>query len=148
MGGSCFAGLVQPNFFCGCAALECRLRLFRRWRRDLLINAVGLDAAGKTTILYKLKLGEIVTTIPTIGKFFFFPLATFDNLCACIILCPCPFCVDLKLWFRLQRGDGGVQEHQLHRVGRWRAGQDPPALAPLLPEHTGVHAGAAQTCLI
>lgn len=33
--------------------------------------AVGLDAAGKTTILYKLKLGEIVTTIPTIGKIFF-----------------------------------------------------------------------------
>lgn len=30
---------------------------------------VGLDAAGKTTILYKLKLGEIVTTIPTIGKY-------------------------------------------------------------------------------
>ena len=29
--------------------------------------AVGLDAAGKTTILYKLKLGEVVTTIPTIG---------------------------------------------------------------------------------
>lgn len=30
---------------------------------------VGLDAAGKTTILYKLKLGEIVTTIPTIGSY-------------------------------------------------------------------------------
>ncbi|EDQ89630.1 uncharacterized protein MONBRDRAFT_36954 [Monosiga brevicollis MX1] len=28
---------------------------------------VGLDAAGKTTILYKLKLGEVITTIPTIG---------------------------------------------------------------------------------
>jgi len=28
---------------------------------------VGLDSAGKTTILYKLKLGEICTTIPTIG---------------------------------------------------------------------------------
>lgn len=28
-----------------------------------------MDAAGKTTILYKLKLGEIVTTIPTIGEF-------------------------------------------------------------------------------
>merc|ERR1719281_1967602 len=27
----------------------------------------GLDAAGKTTILYMLKLGEVVTTIPTIG---------------------------------------------------------------------------------
>ena len=32
-----------------------------------LSATVGLDAAGKTTILYKLKLGEIVTTIPTIG---------------------------------------------------------------------------------
>ncbi|KAK4297853.1 hypothetical protein Pmani_029762 [Petrolisthes manimaculis] len=28
---------------------------------------VGLDAGGKTTILYKLKLGEVVTTLPTIG---------------------------------------------------------------------------------
>ena len=33
----------------------------------MLAAQVGLDAAGKTTILYKLKLGEIVTTIPTIG---------------------------------------------------------------------------------
>lgn len=31
------------------------------------ILMVGLDAAGKTTILYKLKLNELVTTIPTIG---------------------------------------------------------------------------------
>jgi ADP-ribosylation factor protein 1 len=28
---------------------------------------IGLDASGKTTILYQLKLGEVVTTIPTIG---------------------------------------------------------------------------------
>ena len=28
---------------------------------------LGLDAAGKTTILYKLKLNETVSTIPTIG---------------------------------------------------------------------------------
>ncbi len=28
---------------------------------------MGLDAAGKTTVLYMLKLGELVTTIPTIG---------------------------------------------------------------------------------
>jgi len=34
---------------------------------DIFVSSVGLDAAGKTTILYKLKLGEIVTTIPTIG---------------------------------------------------------------------------------
>ncbi len=31
------------------------------------ILMVGLDAAGKTTILYKLKLGDVVTTIPTVG---------------------------------------------------------------------------------
>lgn len=67
-------------------------------KKDMRILMVGLDAAGKvceflfiiiiyyliflkkhslthtplsqTTILYKLKLGEIVTTIPTIGLFF------------------------------------------------------------------------------
>ncbi|KAL2595553.1 hypothetical protein AAZX31_11G051100 [Glycine max] len=42
------------------------LRLFYA-RKEMRILMVGLDAAGKTTILYKLKLGEIVTTIPTIG---------------------------------------------------------------------------------
>jgi small GTP-binding protein len=36
-------------------------------KKELRILMVGLDSAGKTTILYKLKLGEIVTTIPTIG---------------------------------------------------------------------------------
>merc|ERR1712130_231325 len=36
-------------------------------KREMRILMVGLDAAGKTTILYKPKLGEIVTTIPTIG---------------------------------------------------------------------------------
>jgi len=44
-------------------------KLFKRLfsKKDMRILMVGLDAAGKTTILYKLKLGEIVTTIPTIG---------------------------------------------------------------------------------
>merc|ERR1712129_485423 len=42
------------------------------WQRmvgtqEMRILMVGLDAAGKTTILYRLKLGEVVTTIPTIG---------------------------------------------------------------------------------
>ncbi|XP_059394177.1 ADP-ribosylation factor 5-like [Carassius carassius] len=40
-------------------------RSFPKNRIKLLM--VGLDAAGKTTVLYKLKLGEVVTTIPTIG---------------------------------------------------------------------------------
>ena len=30
-------------------------------------RVLGLDAAGKTSVLYKPKLGELVTTIPTIG---------------------------------------------------------------------------------
>ena len=47
-------------------------KLFDRlWgKKEMRILMVGLDAAGKTTILYKLKLGEIVTTIPTIGVYF------------------------------------------------------------------------------
>ena len=28
---------------------------------------LGLDAAGKTTILYKLHIGEVLSTVPTIG---------------------------------------------------------------------------------
>ncbi|CAH8507993.1 unnamed protein product [Schistosoma guineensis] len=40
-------------------------RLFGK--KSMRILMIGLDAAGKTTILYKLKLGEVVTTIPTIG---------------------------------------------------------------------------------
>eukprot|EP01084_Bolivina_argentea_P147999 258852_1 len=36
-------------------------------KKEMRVLMVGLDAAGKTTILYKLKLGEIVSTIPTVG---------------------------------------------------------------------------------
>jgi len=48
------------------------LAFTKLWQRlvgktEMRILMVGLDAAGKTTILYKLKLGEVVTTIPTIG---------------------------------------------------------------------------------
>ncbi|CAF1343377.1 unnamed protein product [Rotaria sordida] len=32
------------------------------------IHMAGLNAAGKTSVLYTMKLGEIVTTIPTIGS--------------------------------------------------------------------------------
>jgi len=35
--------------------------------RQVKIITIGLDAGGKTTFLYKLKLGEVTTTIPTIG---------------------------------------------------------------------------------
>ena len=36
-------------------------------KKEKRLLMLGLDAAGKTTILYKLKIGDIVTTIPTIG---------------------------------------------------------------------------------
>nr|CDS31046.1 ADP ribosylation factor arf [Hymenolepis microstoma] len=36
-------------------------------KKESRILLLGLDAAGKTTILYKLKLGETTVTIPTIG---------------------------------------------------------------------------------
>ena len=36
-------------------------------KRETLILMKGLDAAGKTTILYQLKKAELDKTIPTIG---------------------------------------------------------------------------------
>ncbi|XP_052827869.1 uncharacterized protein LOC106879364 [Octopus bimaculoides] len=36
-------------------------------REESRIMMLGLDAAGKTTLLYKLKLNEYVNTIPTMG---------------------------------------------------------------------------------
>ncbi|CAK87419.1 unnamed protein product (macronuclear) [Paramecium tetraurelia] len=43
--------------------------IFDSWfsKKEMRILMVGLDAAGKTTILYRLKLGEIVHSVPTIG---------------------------------------------------------------------------------
>ncbi|KAF9452338.1 Arf-domain-containing protein [Macrolepiota fuliginosa MF-IS2] len=35
--------------------------------KEMRLLMLGLDAAGKTTILYKLKLNQSVTTIPTVG---------------------------------------------------------------------------------
>ena len=62
---------LSPN---NVSATAARAAPQRSWFASLLgkkeekrIVFVGLNAAGKTTILYKLKLGEIVTTIPTIG---------------------------------------------------------------------------------
>jgi hypothetical protein len=35
--------------------------------REMRVVMLGLDAAGKTTILYKLHIGEVLSTVPTIG---------------------------------------------------------------------------------
>lgn len=57
-------------------------------KKEMRILMVGLDAAGKTTILYKLKLGEIVTTIPTIGNLFIFSKFDFQFLSCHLFLFP------------------------------------------------------------
>ncbi|CAA0809698.1 ADP-ribosylation factor 3 [Striga hermonthica] len=50
-----------------------RRRVFTRLFSSLFGNkearilVLGLDNAGKTTILYRLQMGEVVSTIPTIG---------------------------------------------------------------------------------
>merc|ERR1711939_400167 len=58
----------QPNHSFGTtnSTMGGLLSLFKG-KKEVRILMVGLDAAGKTTVLYKLKLGELVTTIPTIG---------------------------------------------------------------------------------
>jgi GTPase SAR1 family protein len=40
-------------------------RMMLSWsQQETKIVMIGLDAAGKTTVLYKLKLGEVITTAP------------------------------------------------------------------------------------
>jgi len=62
-----------PQFFVSCVSLRISMgkgwsKLFKKiGKKNVRILMLGLDAAGKTTILYKLKLGEYVQTIPTIG---------------------------------------------------------------------------------
>ena len=41
--------------------------LLRGFHKEARIVMLGLDGAGKTTVLYNFKLGEAITTIPTIG---------------------------------------------------------------------------------
>lgn len=49
-------------------ALMSRLWFLMFPAKEYKIVVVGLDNAGKTTTLYKLHLGEVVTTHPTVGS--------------------------------------------------------------------------------
>jgi len=62
----------DPQYLCGVQTGSVGLSVSSVWtrlfgKREVCIIMVGLDAAGKTTVLYRLKLGDAVTTIPTIG---------------------------------------------------------------------------------
>lgn len=50
--------------------MEKKEKLFKSLfgKKEMQILMVGLDAASKTTILYKLKLGEILTAILSLGS--------------------------------------------------------------------------------
>ncbi|KAI9226871.1 MAG: ADP-ribosylation factor-like protein [Piptocephalis tieghemiana] len=53
--------------------------LNRLWgEREVRILILGLDGAGKTTILYRMQVGEVVSTIPTIG--FNMETVTYKNI--------------------------------------------------------------------
>lgn len=44
------------------------IKLFRVFRqKDVRIMMLGLDNAGKTTILYRWKLGKLISSTPTVG---------------------------------------------------------------------------------
>lgn len=51
-------------------------------KKEMRILMLGLDGVGKTTILYKMKLGKIVTTVPTVG--FNVETVEYNNICLTI----------------------------------------------------------------
>lgn len=66
-------------------------------KKEMRILMVGLDAAGKTTILYKLKLGEIVTTIPTIGMLTAWDRTVYTLICYLLYMSYFIACFFLKI---------------------------------------------------
>lgn len=61
--------------------------LFGSKERRILI--LGLDGAGKTTILYRLQVGEVVTTIPSKPIGVFYAFKTWENIVICLFC----FCI-------------------------------------------------------
>ena len=66
---------------------------------------LGLDAAGKTTILYKLHIGEILSTVPTIGT------APYDLLWVPCYSCTCVLPLSQLFNRRACYADGAMQRH-------------------------------------
>jgi hypothetical protein len=97
-------------------------KLFTKFfgKKDMRILMVGLDAAGKTTILYKLKLGEVVTTIPTIG----FNVETVSQS-EYVVVCSASLFfwhVNIVILLPLFYIIGWLQEHFIHCMGCRRTG--------------------------
>merc|ERR1712235_202726 len=56
--------IFESDFDC---LTEMGLSLSKLGQKELRVLLLGLDSAGKSTILYKLKLDETLNTIPTVG---------------------------------------------------------------------------------
>jgi hypothetical protein len=108
------------------------------------IVMVGLDAAGKTTILYKLKLGEVITTArKTNGKTTTGrkknKLTTLLSSSLLLFL-PDP----TTSHHRFQRRIGHVQKIRHDRVGHWGTGFTAQVVAPLLRKRGRRHLHCGQ----
>lgn len=61
-------------------------------KQEIRVVMMGLDMAGKTTILYKLKLGQVISTVATVGQYsvhFNFQILTLRCPLFCIHFNPC-----------------------------------------------------------
>ena len=98
----------------------------------MCVPQLGLDASGRTTALYRLKLGEHVATVRSL-----------DGATACCwgLLCLPAHTAVVRLLLRsdthdrVQRRDDRPQWLPSDDVGYWRLRQDPPSVAPLFRRH-------------
>lgn len=89
------------------------------------ILILGLDNSGKTTILYKLQMGEVVTTVPTIG--FNVETVQYKNLRFQVCTCHMPYATLEQASFMLCAASAGL--------GSWWADVNQAILEVLLSEH-------------
>ena len=107
--------------------------------KEMRILMLGLDAAGKTTILYKLKLDQSVNTIPTVG--FNVETVTYKNVKFNVWVSRANMAAGTGSLFRASgsHGEDTKKIIILCITGRWRARQNSAAMAALLHRHARSH---------
>lgn len=80
-------------------------------QKERRILILGLDGAGKTTILYRLQVGEVVTTIPSECSISFLMYGIMDVM----FFLMRSFFVLFSYWF--QCGNSDIQEPKVPSVG-------------------------------
>ena len=95
----------------------------------MIISLIFSNCAVFLAVLYKLKLGQSVTTIPTVG--FNVETVTYKNVKFNVWVC--------IPWFRILFQHKKINECLYIFAGRGRARQNPPAVATLLHGNAGTH---------